>query len=93
MALVTCSRCGRTAEGLPFAPYPDEMGARILERVCAACWRDYMGRQTMVINEYKLDLMDPRAQEILTRDMIDFLNLEPEEGGAADAAEPEEREG
>jgi Fe-S cluster biosynthesis and repair protein YggX len=37
-----------------------------------------MSRQTMVINEYRLDLMDPRAQEILTRDMIEFLNLEPE---------------
>jgi Fe-S cluster biosynthesis and repair protein YggX len=77
MAQVTCTRCGRTAEGLPFPPYPDELGGRIQSRVCAACWREYMSRQTMVINEYRLDLMDPRAQEILTRDMIEFLNLEP----------------
>lgn len=78
MAQVTCTRCGRTAEGLPFPPYPDELGSRIQSRVCAACWREYMSRQLMVINEYRLDLMDPRAQEILTRDMIEFLNLEPE---------------
>jgi Fe-S cluster biosynthesis and repair protein YggX len=82
MALVTCTRCGRTAEGLPFPPYPDDMGARIQRSVCATCWREYMGRQTMVINEYRLDLMDPRAQEILTRDMIEFLGLESVNGGA-----------
>jgi Fe-S cluster biosynthesis and repair protein YggX len=85
MALVTCSRCGRRAEGLPFPPYPDDLGARVQRQVCAACWREYMGRQTMVINEYRLDLMDPRAQEILTRDMVEFLNLEAE--GEADREE------
>ncbi len=83
MPQVTCTRCGRTAEGLPFPPYPDALGARIQRSVCPACWREYMARQTMVINEYKLDLMDPRAQEILTRDMIEFLNLEPEPEGRA----------
>jgi Fe-S cluster biosynthesis and repair protein YggX len=86
MTQVTCTRCGRTAEGLPFPPYPDALGARIQGSVCAACWREYMARQTMVINEYRLDLMDPHAQEILTRDMIEFLNLEPQ---GADRA-PEE---
>ena len=83
MSQVTCARCGRTAEGLPFPPYPDDLGARIQAAVCAACWREYMGRQTMVINEYRLDLMDPRAQELLTRDMIEFLKLEPESAEGA----------
>jgi Fe-S cluster biosynthesis and repair protein YggX len=85
MSQVTCARCGRNAEGLPFPPYPDALGSRIQGSVCAACWREYMSRQTMVINEYRLDLMDPRAQEILTRDMIEFLKLEPE--GAESARE------
>ena len=79
MATVTCTRCGRTAEALPAPPYPDALGSRIQRSVCAACWREYMGRQVMVINEYRLDLMEPRAQEILTRDMLEFLRLEPEE--------------
>jgi Fe-S cluster biosynthesis and repair protein YggX len=83
MSQVTCTRCGRTADGLPFPPYPDELGAKVQLSVCVACWREYMGRQTMVINEYRLDLMDPRAQEVLTRDMIEFLNLEPEGGEPA----------
>ena len=76
MATVTCARCGRTAEGLPAAPYPDAVGELVLRNVCAGCWREYMGRQVMVINEYRLDLLDPRAQEVLTRDLLEYLKLE-----------------
>lgn len=54
-----------------------------------------MRRQTMVINEYRLDLMDPRAQEILTRDMLEFLQLdeaeEPDGGGAGPGGRQPER--
>ena len=77
MTTLSCARCGLSAEGLPVPPYPDELGRRIHESVCAACWRECLERQKMVINEYRLDLMDPRAQEILTRDMLEFLGLEP----------------
>lgn len=76
MALVTCTKCGRTAEGLAAPPYPDEIGERVRGNVCAACWREYMGRQVMVINELRLDLLDPRAQEVLTRDLIEHLKLD-----------------
>jgi Fe-S cluster biosynthesis and repair protein YggX len=36
--------------------------------------------QVMVINEYRLDLSDPRAQEILERATRDFLGF-PESAG------------
>ncbi|MFN2431563.1 MAG: oxidative damage protection protein [Gemmatimonadota bacterium] len=94
MAVLTCTRCGRAAEGLPFPPYPDELGERVQRNVCAECWREYMGRQVMVINEYRLDLLEPRAQEILTQDMLEFLKLEdapgdvPSGGSAGTAEEP-----
>ena len=90
MPTVTCARCGRTAEALPFPPYPDELGALIQRRICPACWGEYMRRQTMVINEYRLDLLDPRAQEVLTNDLLEFLNLEDlAEAGTAEGAEEE----
>ena len=50
-----------------------------------ACWSEYLQRQTMVINEYRLDLLDPQAQEILTQDAIEFLGLEGEAGGTETA--------
>ena len=88
MASLTCARCGRTAEALPFPPYPDELGALIQRRICPACWGEYMRRQTMVINEYRLDLLDPQAQEILTQDAIEFLGLQAEvAGGGTETAD------
>ncbi|MDX1623904.1 MAG: oxidative damage protection protein [Gemmatimonadota bacterium] len=83
---VTCVRCGETREGLDQPPYPDELGREIHEKVCTACWDEARNMQVMTINEYRLDLSDPRAQEILETSTRDFLGLEPAE------AEPSEEE-
>ena len=76
MAHVTCIRCGQTRAGLERAPYPDAMGREIAEKVCAVCWEDCKRMQVMVINEYRLDLSDTRAQEILEKSIRDFLGIE-----------------
>ena len=76
MTDVTCIRCGQTRARLDRAPYPDAMGREIAERVCAVCWEECKRMQVMVINEYRLDLSDPRAQEILERSIRDFLGIE-----------------
>ena len=75
MAQVTCARCGETREGLDRPPYPDALGSEIAEKICARCWDECRGQQVMVINELRLDLSDPRAQEILEQHVRDFLNL------------------
>lgn len=75
MADVKCLRCGETRSGLERAPYPDALGREIAEKICAACWEECKRTQVMVINEYRLDLSDPRAQEILERATRDFLGL------------------
>jgi Fe-S cluster biosynthesis and repair protein YggX len=75
MADVKCIRCGLTRGGLDRAPYPDALGKEIADKVCAVCWDDCKGMQVMVINEYRLDLSDPRAQEILEKAIRDFLGI------------------
>lgn len=75
MAEVTCTRCGRKAAGLDRPPYPDAMGRQIAETICADCWEECKKMQVMVINENRLDLSDPRAQEILEKSIRDFLKL------------------
>ena len=75
MADVTCVRCGLTRAGLDRPPYPDAMGREIAEKVCAVCWEECKRMQVMVINEYRLDLSDSRAQEILEKSIKDFLGL------------------
>ena len=76
MADVTCARCGQTRAGLERAPYPDAMGREIADKICAICWEECKRMQVMVINEYRLDLSDVRAQEILEKSIRDFLGIE-----------------
>jgi len=82
-ATVTCARCGREAPALARPPLPGEAGREIQERVCAACWQEWQQAEVMVINELRLDFMDPRASAVLEQHMREFLGLDP---GAAPIA-------
>ncbi len=74
---VACRRCGRDqAPSLAAAPFPGELGGEIQAGVCADCWGDWQRAEVMVINELRLNFMDPAAQEVLTRQMRDFLLLD-----------------
>ncbi|HLA91216.1 MAG TPA: oxidative damage protection protein [Gemmatimonadaceae bacterium] len=73
MAVVTCARCARQREGFDRAPFPGAMGARILEGTCRDCWAEWLKQQTMLINHYGLNVLDPQARQFLTRNMEAFL--------------------
>ena len=79
-----CTRCGLPdAPALPRAPMPGPMGKEIQQRVCADCWTAWQNMEVMVINELRLNFMDPKAQEILEKQMRRFFLWE----GADDAPE------
>ena len=73
MAVVKCARCGNEKEGFDRAPFPGAMGARILEGTCRDCWADWLKQQTMLINHYGLNVMDPQARSFLTKNLEAFL--------------------
>ena len=81
MALVTCSRCKREAEGLARAPMAGPVGQAFLENVCAACWREWLAMQVKYINEYRLNPLDPKHFDFLMEQARAFLGLAP--GGSA----------
>ena len=62
---VQCIKLGREAEGLDFPPMPGELGKRIYENVSKEAWQQWLRHQTMLINENRLNLMDPRARQNL----------------------------
>jgi Fe-S cluster biosynthesis and repair protein YggX len=73
-ATVHCVRCGRPeAPALPRMPVPGKLGQEIREKVCADCWADWQRVEVMVINELRLNFMDPGAQETLNQHMREFL--------------------
>ena len=73
MADVTCTRCGQTREGFERPPFPGAIGTRILSEICKDCWAQWLKQQTMLINHYGLNVMDPQARQFLTRNMEAFL--------------------
>jgi Fe-S cluster biosynthesis and repair protein YggX len=74
MGTVHCARCGRPeAPALPRQPLPGKAGAEIRERICADCWNEWQKMEVMVINELRLNFMDPASQETLSKHMRDFL--------------------
>ncbi len=74
---ITCSRCGQESEPLPRPPMPTALGGELQQRVCPACWQEWLRTQVMLINEYHLNLVDPEARRALEEQMRAFLNLAP----------------
>lgn len=73
MAEIKCQKCGQTKTGFDRPPFPGAMGARILEGSCPDCWQLWLKQQTMLINHYGLNVMDPQARQFLMRNMDAFL--------------------
>src|SRR5687767_14954200 len=63
--MVKCVKLGREAEGLDFPPYPGALGKRIWENVSKEAWAQWLKQQTMLVNENRLNLADPRARKYL----------------------------
>jgi len=70
---VDCVLLGREAEGLDFAPYPGELGQRIYEQVSKEAWQRWLSQQTMLINEYRLTPIEPKARAFLEQEMEKFF--------------------
>ena len=70
---IKCKHCGERRAPLGFAPLPTELGQRVAAEICQVCWRDWLQKQTQIINHYGLDLMNPDAQEFLFANMKGYL--------------------
>lgn len=71
--MVQCVKLGAEAEGLDYAPYPGDLGQRIYENVSKQGWEAWVGHQTMLINEYRLTPVDPKARKFLEEEMEKFF--------------------
>lgn len=71
--LVHCIKLNLEAEGLDRPPYPGEIGQRIFEQVSRQAWQGWLKQQTMLINEYRLSPMDPKARKFLEEQMAQYF--------------------
>ena len=72
----SCSRCRSRTGQLAEVPFKGPLGRNILAKVCAACWREWIGMGTKVINELGLTLSSPAGQDAYDQYMVEFLQLQ-----------------
>ena len=76
MTTVNCSRCKLQAESAPAGiPLPPDLALQVQSRVCEGCWKEWQDMEVIVINELRLNFMDPASQEILHSKMREFFEL------------------
>lgn len=71
--MVNCVKMGEELEGLDFPPFPGELGKKIFENISKEAWKQWLAHQTILINEYRLSSLDPKAQSFLKEEMQKFL--------------------
>ena len=71
--MVHCAKLDKEAEGLDRPTYPGDLGKRIYLNISKEAWQMWVGHQTMLINEYRLTPVDPKARKFLEEEMEKFL--------------------
>jgi Fe-S cluster biosynthesis and repair protein YggX len=70
---VFCMKLLKELPGLDSAPYPGTLGDKIYNHISEEGWQMWLNHQTMLINEYRLSLVDPKAREFLLQEIQKFL--------------------
>ena len=73
MNLINCIKLNKQLEGLERAPYPGELGKKILNSVSKEAWQMWLAHQTMLINENNLNLFEESSQKYLKEQMDKYF--------------------
>ncbi len=71
--MVFCKKLEQEAEALDAPPYPGELGKRIFENISKTAWKQWLDHQTMLINEYRLNMLDGKARAFLATEMEKYF--------------------
>jgi Fe-S cluster biosynthesis and repair protein YggX len=77
---VFCQNLKKDDEALDFQLYPGEIGKRIFDNIGKQAWLNWQRKQTMLINENKMNMMNPDDRAFLEQAMVAYLfeGKEPE---------------
>ena len=73
MRMVICAKLKKELEGLDRPTYPGELGSKIFETVSKEAWALWLKHMTMLINEYRLTPVEPKARKFLEEEMDKFF--------------------
>jgi Fe-S cluster biosynthesis and repair protein YggX len=70
---VFCVKFQREMAGLDEPPFDNPVGQRIYENVSKEAWKLWIEQMKMIMNEYRLNLGTPEAQEFLLKQMEEYF--------------------
>jgi Fe-S cluster biosynthesis and repair protein YggX len=71
--MVSCVKIGKVLPALKKAPFPNELGQRILQNVSQQAWKLWEAQSVIVMNHYGLSMADPEARRFLMKQCEDFF--------------------
>lgn len=71
--MVKCIKLGQELPGLKSPPSPTELGKKVYENVSAEAWKEFLEHFKMIINEYRLDLTSPMADQVFEQKMEEYF--------------------
>lgn len=71
--IIQCKKYDKPLEGLTKAPYPGDLGQKLYDEISQQAWSDWLKRQTMFINEYRLTMTEKKDRDFLRAEMQKFL--------------------
>lgn len=73
MSIVNCVRLKKELPGLDYPPYPGEFGEKLKANVSKSAWEDWLKHQTMLINENRINALNPDARKYLKEQCEKFF--------------------
>ncbi len=71
--MVKCVKFDREMPGLERIPWKGELGKRVYDNVSQEAWKMWVEHSKMVMNEYRLNPLDPNSQKIMEEQMEQFF--------------------
>jgi Fe-S cluster biosynthesis and repair protein YggX len=72
-ALIHCHYLKETLPAMQRAPFPGELGERLLAEISQPAWDAWLAKQTMLINENRLSPVEPKARAYLKEQLLAFF--------------------
>lgn len=60
--MITCQKCSNQGNALEEAPFPSELGEKILKNICDRCFQSWVRDSINIVNELQLDLNNPEDE-------------------------------
>lgn len=71
--MVQCVKFQKELPGLDEPPFNNALGKRIFDNVSKDAWQLWLEHLKMLVNEYRLNLMDRQAQHLIQQQMEEYF--------------------